>query len=86
MESIGFVESYQLMFSEWHLKFKEKGLTALIGCGSSPGIRMTCKLPFSFILHGNAPFMPKFYDIICFLELGSQKVFTYQYLSFCRSQ
>ena len=38
MESIGFVESYQLMFSEWHQKFKEKGLTALIGCGSSPGL------------------------------------------------
>jgi saccharopine dehydrogenase (NAD+, L-lysine forming) len=38
MESIGFVESYQWMFSEWHRKFKEKGLTALIGCGSSPGL------------------------------------------------
>ena len=38
MESIGFVESYQLMFSEWHQKFKAKGLTALIGCGSSPGL------------------------------------------------
>jgi len=38
MESIGFVESYKLMFSEWHQKFKEKGLTALIGCGSSPGL------------------------------------------------
>ena len=38
MESIGFVESYQLMFSVWHQKFKEKGLTALIGCGSSPGL------------------------------------------------
>jgi len=38
MESIGFVESYQLMFSEWHQKFKEKELTALIGCGSSPGL------------------------------------------------
>ena len=38
MESIGFIESYQQMFSEWHRKFKEKGLTALIGCGSSPGL------------------------------------------------
>ncbi len=38
MESIGFVESYQQMFSEWHQKFKDKGLTALIGCGSSPGL------------------------------------------------
>jgi saccharopine dehydrogenase (NAD+, L-lysine forming) len=38
MESIGFVESYQLMFSEWHQKFKAKGLSALIGCGSSPGL------------------------------------------------
>jgi saccharopine dehydrogenase-like NADP-dependent oxidoreductase len=38
MESIGFVESYKLMFSEWHQNFKEKGLTALIGCGSSPGL------------------------------------------------
>jgi saccharopine dehydrogenase-like NADP-dependent oxidoreductase len=38
MESIGFVESYKLMFSEWHQKFKGKGLTALIGCGSSPGL------------------------------------------------
>jgi len=38
MEEIGFVESYQLIFSEWHAKFKEKGLTALVGCGSSPGL------------------------------------------------
>jgi saccharopine dehydrogenase (NAD+, L-lysine-forming) len=38
MESIGFVESYKLMFSEWYEKFKEKELTALIGCGSSPGL------------------------------------------------
>ena len=38
MEDIGFVESYQLIFSEWHQKFKENGLTALIGCGSSPGL------------------------------------------------
>ena len=38
MEDIGFVESYQLLFSEWHKKFKEKGLTALVGCGSSPGL------------------------------------------------
>jgi saccharopine dehydrogenase-like NADP-dependent oxidoreductase len=38
MEDIGFVESYQLIFSEWHEKFKEKGLTAIVGCGSSPGL------------------------------------------------
>jgi len=38
MEDIGFVESYKLLFSEWHEKFKAKGLTALIGGGSSPGL------------------------------------------------
>ncbi len=38
MEKIGFVESYRLIFSEWHEKFREKGLTALVGCGSSPGL------------------------------------------------
>jgi saccharopine dehydrogenase-like NADP-dependent oxidoreductase len=38
MEDIGFVESYKLIFSEWHQKFKENGLTALVGCGSSPGL------------------------------------------------
>ena len=38
MESIGFVESYKLIFSQWHEKFKAKGLTALVGCGSSPGL------------------------------------------------
>ena len=38
MEDIGFVKSYQLIFSEWHEKFKEKGLTAIVGCGSSPGL------------------------------------------------
>lgn len=38
MESIGFVESYKLVFSQWHEKFKAKGLTALVGCGSSPGL------------------------------------------------
>ena len=38
MESIGFVESYKLIFSEWHKKFEEKGLTALVGGGSSPGL------------------------------------------------
>jgi saccharopine dehydrogenase-like NADP-dependent oxidoreductase len=38
MEKIGFVESYRLIFSEWHQKFKTKGLTALVGCGSSPGL------------------------------------------------
>jgi saccharopine dehydrogenase-like NADP-dependent oxidoreductase len=38
MEDIGFVESYKLIFSQWHERFKEKNLTALIGCGSSPGL------------------------------------------------
>jgi saccharopine dehydrogenase-like NADP-dependent oxidoreductase len=38
MEDIGFVESYQLIFSEWYEKFKEKGLTAIVGCGSAPGL------------------------------------------------
>lgn len=38
MEDIGFVESYKLLFSEWHDKFKAKGLTALVGGGSSPGL------------------------------------------------
>ena len=38
MEDIGFVDSYKLIFSKWHQKFKEKGLTALVGCGSSPGL------------------------------------------------
>jgi saccharopine dehydrogenase-like NADP-dependent oxidoreductase len=38
MESIGFVKSYKLVFSTWHKKFEEKGLTALVRCGSSPGL------------------------------------------------
>jgi len=38
MEDIGFVDSYQLIFSQWHEKFKEKKLTAMVGCGSSPGL------------------------------------------------
>ena len=38
MEDMGFVESYQLLFSEWHQKFKAQDLTALIGGGSSPGL------------------------------------------------
>ena len=38
MEDIGFVESYELIFSEWHKKFEAKGLTAMVGCGSSPGL------------------------------------------------
>ena len=38
MEDIGFVESYKLLFSEWHPKFRDKGLTALVGGGSSPGL------------------------------------------------
>ena len=36
MEDIGFVESYKLLFSEWHEKFKAKGLTALVGGGHRP--------------------------------------------------
>jgi saccharopine dehydrogenase-like NADP-dependent oxidoreductase len=38
MEKIGFVESYREIFTQWHEKFKEKRLTALVGCGSSPGL------------------------------------------------
>ncbi len=38
MEDIGFVESYKLIFTDWHQKFVKKGLTALVGCGSSPGL------------------------------------------------
>lgn len=38
MEKIGFIESYELLFSEWHEKFREKGLTAFVGCGSAPGL------------------------------------------------
>jgi saccharopine dehydrogenase-like NADP-dependent oxidoreductase len=38
MEDIGFVESYKLIFTEWHQKFKANGLTALVGGGSSPGL------------------------------------------------
>ncbi len=38
MEDIGFVESYKLLFGEWHARFKAKGLTALVGAGSSPGL------------------------------------------------
>ncbi len=38
MEDIGFVESYKLLFSEWHERFKAKGLTAFVGGGSSPGL------------------------------------------------
>jgi saccharopine dehydrogenase-like NADP-dependent oxidoreductase len=38
MEDIGFVESYQMMFSKWHRKFEGKGLTALLGGGSAPGL------------------------------------------------
>ena len=38
MEDIGFVESYKLIFSKWHEQFQGKGLTALVGCGSSPGL------------------------------------------------
>ena len=38
MEDVGFVESYQMMFTKWHQKFKKKGLTALLGGGSAPGL------------------------------------------------
>jgi saccharopine dehydrogenase (NAD+, L-lysine-forming) len=38
MEDMGFIESYKSLFSEWHDKFKEQGLTALVGGGSSPGL------------------------------------------------
>ena len=38
IEEIGFVESYQLIFSEWNDRFKDKGLTALVGAGSTPGL------------------------------------------------
>jgi saccharopine dehydrogenase-like NADP-dependent oxidoreductase len=38
MEDIGFIESYKLIFSKWNAKFKKRGLTALVGCGSSPGL------------------------------------------------
>jgi saccharopine dehydrogenase-like NADP-dependent oxidoreductase len=38
MEDVGFIESYQLLFSEWHARFKAQGLTALVGGGSSPGL------------------------------------------------
>jgi saccharopine dehydrogenase-like NADP-dependent oxidoreductase len=38
MEAVGFVESYKLLFSEWHEKFAGKGLTAFVGAGSSPGL------------------------------------------------
>jgi saccharopine dehydrogenase (NAD+, L-lysine forming) len=38
MEDIGFVETYKLLFSEWHERFKAQGLTAMVGAGSSPGL------------------------------------------------
>jgi len=38
MEEMGFVESYQWLFSEWHERFKVKGLLALVGCGIAPGL------------------------------------------------
>jgi saccharopine dehydrogenase-like NADP-dependent oxidoreductase len=38
MEEIGFVETYQWLMSEWHEKFKDKGLLALVGCGIAPGL------------------------------------------------
>lgn len=38
MEERGFVESYEWLFSEWHARFRDKGLLALIGCGIAPGL------------------------------------------------
>jgi len=38
LEDIGFVESYKLVFSEWNERFRKKGLTALVGAGSTPGL------------------------------------------------
>ena len=38
IEDLGFVGSYELIFSEWNDRFKEKGLTALVGAGSTPGL------------------------------------------------
>lgn len=38
MEEIGFVESYQLLMTEWHKRFQEKNLLALVGCGIAPGL------------------------------------------------
>ncbi len=38
MEKRGFVETYQWLFSEWHQRFKAKGLLALVGCGIAPGL------------------------------------------------
>lgn len=38
MEEIGFIESYQWMMTEWHERFKSKGLLALVGCGIAPGL------------------------------------------------
>ena len=38
MEDIGFVESYKQLFSDWSERFRAKGLTALVGAGSSPGL------------------------------------------------
>lgn len=38
LEEIGFIESYKLIFSEWNDRFRELGLTALVGCGSTPGL------------------------------------------------
>lgn len=38
MEKMGFVETYQWLFSEWHDRFRSKGLLALVGCGIAPGL------------------------------------------------
>ena len=37
MEEIGFVESYQWLFSEWHERFRTKGLLALVGVAVAIG-------------------------------------------------
>ena len=38
MEKRGFVETYQWLFSDWHQRFQNKGLLALVGCGIAPGL------------------------------------------------
>lgn len=38
MEAMGFIESYQMLFTQWHERFRARGLTALVGGGSSPGL------------------------------------------------
>jgi saccharopine dehydrogenase-like NADP-dependent oxidoreductase len=38
MEEVGFIESYRLIMTEWHERFKAKNLQALVGCGIAPGL------------------------------------------------